>query len=1704
MRRQLRTLLTHAGVALALITAFANVASGQQVIAWGNNSHGQTNVPPQATNIMAVAGGARHSVALREDGSVLCWGSTTNVDAAATNVIAISAGALHTLALRADGAVVAWGDNAFGQADIPEAATNVLMISAGHYHNLALRADGSVVAWGDNSSGQANIDLGGGKAIAIAAGAKQSLVMKADGVILGFGEGRPISPLYPNTFTALACSPTNNLFLSANGSVWAYGANYLTPASATNVVSIAVGTNYNLALKADGRVVAWGAGAVTNVHPSVTNVFAVGAGFGHGLAIKGNGLPKLLGRTAYHTVALMGEPLPLVAQAVGINPKIFQWSTNGLEAADATNAIFSGYASFDTPAIDFAVSVSNAQGAVTSSVAQIEVRPFAVWDKNQLDPYGVKKIPTALTDPVALSIGANFGVGLNADGALFAWGNNSDGQTDVPVTATNVGTVVAGSDHALALRRDGTVIAWGRNWDGQCDVPAAATNVVAIAAGWAHSLALRGDGTVIAWGSNEHGQSSVSYLAMQATAISAGYYHSLALRSDGKVISWGALEEVPEAATNIIAISAGWRHNLALREDGTVLAWGTNDFGQCNVPASATNVIRVVAGWFSSFALRADGMVIGWGGNQFSLTNLPPTLSHVSHLTVGEDFAMALASQAPPSLDNPVNSVAAQAGGQAVLVVNATSSEPTTFQWYRDDVLQSGATNQNLTLKPVGGADAGAYTVVACNGFGCVTNPTLALTVSDTPLTLAAVGCWGDDLLGQRQVPTSIVNPQAISAGAFHNLLVNGDGTVLAWGKDIDGQATVSPTLTNAVAVAAGGDHSLALLGDGTVVAWGRNWDGQTNVPAQATNVISIAAGWAHSLALRADGTLIPWGNNAYGQTNLPMWMPRVTRIASGYFHNLAICEDGSVVAWGSEYLVPGSVSNAVAVAAGFDHSLALRADGTVVAWGGNAYGQTNVPLDATNLVAIAAGWGFSVGVRADGVVKVWGKTVHDLTEVPLGLENIAAIAGGEDHILALAALGPPRLAPGPTSFVVHTGGNAVLSTEWQGTQPLSVHWSHNGSGIAGGSSWFLSLTNLQPADAGAYTIMATNAVGQVTSNAVQLVVLETPHIESRTTYQRQIVGSSFCVPVSATGGSPLSYQWLKGAVPLVDGANVSGATTDTLCINNASGADGGDYHVVVNNPHGSVTGMVSRVAVTPVIVWGDGSLGQQIVPVEATNVLTVAAGNNHNVALTAQGRVLAWGDNSFGQAIVPDSATNVVGVAAGDNHSLALRRDGSVVAWGDNGYGQTNIPPTATDVLAVAAGGNNSVALRADGKVIVWGLNLWGLTNPPASATNVVTVAVGKSHAQALRLNGSLVSWGSAGLWLTLVPASVKTVAIAAGGDNSVALFSDGSVVVWGDNSAGQTNVPVAATNVAAVDVDGGLCLALRTDGTLVAWGAGPFGQTNVPAAATNVVAIAAGEQHAVALVRDGQFPTPLAGGHTDLAASIGDLTSLHGSAIAGGRTWYQWSFNGLVLAGETNAILGLTTMGWTNVGTYTLVASNAFGLISTSGTTLSATRSPLMFDTNSLVYNAETNQFSGWVLGAAAAGDLVVFASSDLQTWTPVFTNPPVIGPVSFSHEAPAESGALFYRAAEMVGADGIRVFLDRPNDPFAVLGSQLRIEGLSASGLVIINASSDLVNWTPVHTNPPTIGPLYFFEAEPAGSSPQRFFRAFEQKPGDPVSE
>src|SRR5262249_39487308 len=106
------------------------------------------------------------------------------------------------------------------------------------------------------------------------------------------------------------------------------------------------------------------------------------------------------------------------------------------------------------------------------------------------------------------------------------------------------------------------------------------------------------------------------------------------------------------------------------------------------------------------------------------------------------------------------------------------------------------------------------------------------------------------------------------------------------------------------------------------------------------------------------------------------------------------------------------------------------------------------------------------------------------------------------------------------------------------------------------------------------------------------------------------------------------------------------------------------------------------------------------IVPPGLSNVVAIAAGYYHSVAVKSDGTVVAWGDNSQSQCSTPVGLA-AVAVAGGGAHSVALRSNGAVIAWGANSNGQCNLSPTVTNAVSIAAGGYHTLVLVDDGTFV-------------------------------------------------------------------------------------------------------------------------------------------------------------------------------------------------------------------------------------------------------------------------------------------------------------------------------------------------------------------------------------------------------------------
>jgi hypothetical protein len=491
-----------------------------------------------------------------------------------------------------------------------------------------------------------------------------------------------------------------------------------------------------------------------------------------------------------------------------------------------------------------------------------------------------------------------------------------------------------------------------------------------------------------------------------------------------------------------------------------------------------------------------------------------------------------------------------------------------------------------------------------------------------------------------------------------------------------------------------------------------------------------------------------------------------------------------------------------------------------------------------------------------------------------------AVISGGVVASLVPDAAGSGYLSP-PTVTIAAPPPNISFTT----------YWSNDGTSVAGSEP---SAAVSVPVSNGLFTVVLGDTT-LANMAALDASVFFEPKLQLRIWFSDGVNGFAALNPPQDL--TPAPYAIIAGAVsgPLpasqlsgpLSSANLSGTYSGAVSFNNGgnsfSGTFTGNGGALSNLSANALVASLTGVSIT---TWGDSQYGQRLVPAGLDNVVAVAPGITHSLALKADGTVAAWGAGTTndpnssadrGQSIVPAGLNNVAKIAAGYLHSLALLSNGTVVAWGWNDYDQTNVTAGLSNVTAISGGAYHSLALKSDGTVVAWGTNSNGQLSVPPGLNSVKAVAAGLLHSLVLKSNGTVVAWGAGqtndpatgvDFGQSIVPGGLANViAIAAGGVHSLALKSDGTVVAWGAGETndpatgydfGQSIVPPGLGNVVAVAAGLYHSLALKSDGTVVAWGGSGLGEADVPPALDNVFALGAGSaaRHALALRKRAQAP--------------------------------------------------------------------------------------------------------------------------------------------------------------------------------------------------------------------------------------------------------
>jgi alpha-tubulin suppressor-like RCC1 family protein len=344
----------------------------------------------------------------------------------------ITCGWGYCLAIQQDGTLWAWGLNAEGElglghtdnVTVPKrvgSSTNWVAVAGGRYHSLGLKADGSLWAWGSGAQGQ----LGRGDNL------DQLTPARVDGA---------------NDWVGIAAGSLHSLGLKADGSLWAWGwnsygqlglgnydtVNIPTRVTGTGWIAVSAGELHTLALKSNRTLWAWGA------KTDGPNDGQLGLN-----DTAGRISPTQVGAATDWLIIAAGKSHSLGLRLNTSSITIWAWGYNQdgeLGLTDTANRLVPTQVDQGTLWLRLAAGTYHSLGLTGITILPTTSTTFLrTWGYNNHGELGLgdtdnRYIPSLVSSGTNanmwqdLAAGDEHSLGLKADGSLWAWGWNDQGQ----------------------------------------------------------------------------------------------------------------------------------------------------------------------------------------------------------------------------------------------------------------------------------------------------------------------------------------------------------------------------------------------------------------------------------------------------------------------------------------------------------------------------------------------------------------------------------------------------------------------------------------------------------------------------------------------------------------------------------------------------------------------------------------------------------------------------------------------------------------------------------------------------------------------------------------------------------------------------------------------------------------------------------------------------------------------------------------------------------------------------------------------------------------------------------------------------------------------------------------------------------------------------------------------------------------------------
>jgi uncharacterized delta-60 repeat protein len=535
-------------------------------------------------------------------------------------------------------------------------------------------------------------------------------------------------------------------------------------------------------------------------------------------------------------------------------------------------------------------------------------------------------------------------------------------------------------------------------------------------------------------------------------------------------------------------------------------------------------------------------------------------------------------------------------------------------------------------------------------------------------------------------------------AGDFYSgvaaIAVQSDGKILVGGgfSTLDGQSVTNIGRLDRDGMLDPGFNSRA---DSGVVSLALQADGKIVVGGDFTNL----AGATRTLIgrLNGDGTVDPTFNPAASGGSYSYMGP--------YVSSMALQADGNILLGGRFTTLAGQTRTNIGRLVNTESATqSLAFDGSSITW---LRGGTSPEVWRTRFDASTNGidwFNLDSAARIPGGWQVGGLALP--TNATIRVRGFLTGGYGNSSSWSVENIvGPPAVIQGPENRTNNAGTLATFSAQAGGSGVLSYQWCKDGASLTNGGNVFgvqtptLTLTNVLGADDGGYSVVISTTWGSVTSLVARLSVVD-PFIISSPPNKSVNQGQTVTLTATAAGTAPLSYQWRQ------NGVSLPGATTASMTLTNAQGTNVGVYDVVVSNTFGTVTSAESVLTVNLVDAdqWNTGANY-----VDSLVILT-----NGKIVVSGLFTTVQGVPCNYLARLNPDGSLDENLWTLNNNciaDSLIALPDGKLVMGGDitstPGERVRRLFPDGTRETAFAPGAGYAVAcvtMQPDGKFLVGG----------------------------------------------------------------------------------------------------------------------------------------------------------------------------------------------------------------------------------------------------------------------------------------------------------------------------------------------------------------------------------------------------------------